>query len=244
VLGIEIKLMLLDRGLYSVRVIRDLIAAELPFIIPAVKRGKKPTTPGGPTGAYALAVAKQGRWTSYTLKSAQDSQVDFDLAVVCHNTRGKRGANQREALLYASWGVQRRSLSWVRATYRGRFGIEASYRQVHQARIRTRTRNPALRLLFVAIALILHNIWVWLHAEVLAEPRRGGLRSRPASLRLDRLLMWLVIEIAKHYRFLRNVAVYRDIYERGAGLWHHFQLLRLRDLLSDCCSERRPSLGR
>jgi hypothetical protein len=49
-LGIRIKLVLLDRGFYSVRVMRDLITCELPFIMPAVKRGKKPTTPGGPTG--------------------------------------------------------------------------------------------------------------------------------------------------------------------------------------------------
>lgn len=49
-LGIRIKLLLLDRGFYTVRVIRDLITAELPFIMPAVKRGKKPSTAGGPTG--------------------------------------------------------------------------------------------------------------------------------------------------------------------------------------------------
>ena len=49
-LGIRLKLLLLDRGFYSVRVIHDLITCEVPFIRPAVKRGKKPTTPGGPTG--------------------------------------------------------------------------------------------------------------------------------------------------------------------------------------------------
>jgi hypothetical protein len=49
-LGIGIKLLLLDRGFYSVRLIQDLITAELPFIMPAVKRGKKPTTAGGPPG--------------------------------------------------------------------------------------------------------------------------------------------------------------------------------------------------
>jgi putative transposase len=41
-LGIRIKLVLLDRGFDSVRVIRDLITAELPFIMPALKRGKSP----------------------------------------------------------------------------------------------------------------------------------------------------------------------------------------------------------
>ena len=49
-LGIRMKLLLLDRGFYSVRVIQDLITCELPFIMPAVKRGKKPTTPGDPLG--------------------------------------------------------------------------------------------------------------------------------------------------------------------------------------------------
>jgi NADPH-dependent ferric siderophore reductase len=92
----------LGRGFYSVQVIHDLITCELPFIMPVVKRGNKPTTPGGPTGTYALAAEKQGRWTTYTLRSPQEGQVEFDLAVVCHNTRGQRGHHQREALLYAT----------------------------------------------------------------------------------------------------------------------------------------------
>jgi hypothetical protein len=199
-LGIRIQLLLLDRGFYSVRVIQDLITCELPFIMPAIKRGKKPTTPGGPTGTYTLAAKKQSQWTSYTLRSAQEGHVDFDLAVVCHNTRGQRSRHQREALLYATWGVTHRPLSWIRATYRSRFGIESSYRQVHQARIRTSSRNPVLRLVFVAIALVLRNVWVWLHAEVIAEPQRGARQFRPQSLRFARVLLWLLMEVAHPYR--------------------------------------------
>ena len=214
-LGIRMKLLLLDRGFYSVRVIQDLITAELPFIMPAVKRGKKPTTPGGPTGTYAPAAEKQSQWTPYTLKSPQEGHVDFDLAVVCHNTRGHRGRHQRETLLYATWGVTHRPMSWIRATYRGRFGIESSYRQVHQARIRTSSRNPVLRLVFIGVALTLRNVWVWLHAEVMAVPRRGAQQLRPQSLRFARLLLWLMMEVAHHYRLLRNVPVYRDLYERA-----------------------------
>jgi putative transposase len=214
-LGSRIKLLLLDRGFYRVRVMRELITGELPFIMPAVKRGKKPTAPGGPTGTYALATEKKGRWTSYTLNSPQEGHVDFDLAVVCHNTRGQRGRYQREALLYATWGVTHRPLGWIRATYRGRFGIESSYRQVHQARIRTSSRNPVLRLLFVGVALILRNIWVWLHAEVIAEPQRGALHLCPESMRFARLLLWLLMEVATHYRLLRKVPVSRDLYDRA-----------------------------
>ena len=214
-LGIRIKRLLLDRGFYSVRGIQDLRTGAWPFIMPAVKRGKKSTTAGGPTGTYALAAKKQSHWTTYTLQSAKESQVAFDLAVVCHNTRGHRGRHQREALLYATWGVTHRPLSWIRATYRSRFGIESSYRQSHQARIRTSSRNPALRLLFMGVALVLRNIWVWLQAEVVAQPQRGARPLRPQSLRLARLLMWLLMEVARHYRLLRQICVYHDLYKKA-----------------------------
>ena len=74
-LGMRMKLLLLDRGFDSVRVIQDLIACEWPCIMPAVKRGKKPTTAGGPpapmpwlpsnkaTGApLPCRVRKQATW--------------------------------------------------------------------------------------------------------------------------------------------------------------------------------------
>ena len=133
------------------------------------------------------------------MKSAHNGHVNCDLAVVCHNTRGHRGRHQREALLYATWGVTHRPLSWIRATYRGRFGIESSYRQSHQARIRTSSRKPALRLLFMGVALVLRNVWVWLHAEVIAQPQRGARQLRLQSMRFVRLLLWLLMEVAKHH---------------------------------------------
>jgi len=80
----------------------------------------------------------------------------------------------------------------VRATYRLRFGIESSYRQLNQARIRTCTRDPLVRLLFVGIALILRNVWVWLHLLVLSTPQRGGRQLRLDKLRFRTLLLWLV----------------------------------------------------
>jgi putative transposase len=214
-LGIRIKLLLLDRGFYSVRVVQDLITGEWPFIMPAVKRGKKPPTAGGPTGTYALAAEKHSHWTSYTLKSPKEGQGAFDLAVICHNTRGQRGRHQREALLYTTWGLKHRPLNWIRATYRRRFGIESSYRQLHQARICTSSRKPALRLLFMGVALVLRNVWVWLHAEVMAQPRCGARQLRPQSMRFARLLMWLLMEVARHYHLLRKIRVYHDLYERA-----------------------------
>jgi putative transposase len=79
----------------------------------------------------------------------------------------------------------------MKETYRSRFGIETSYRQLNQARIRTCTRNPLLRLLYVAVALILRNVWVWLHWELLAERRRGRRRIDLGALSFRQMLLWL-----------------------------------------------------
>ena len=65
-------------------------------------------------------------------------------------------------------------------------------RQMNQARGRTTTRRPELRLLYVGLALLLRNEWVWLHFEVLSSPRRGGRAIRLERLRLGELLHWLI----------------------------------------------------
>src|SRR6478752_2606703 len=83
------------------------------------------------------------------------------------------------------------SSRWVRETYRKRFAIETSYRQTHQARARTSTRNPLVRLLLVGVALILRNVWVWLHYMVLSTPRRGNRRLNLDRLPLRQMLLWL-----------------------------------------------------
>ncbi len=43
--------------------------------------------------------------------------------------------------------------SQVHRHYRDRFGIETSYRLKNQARICSTTKNPVLRLLYIALAL-------------------------------------------------------------------------------------------
>ena len=65
------------------------------------------------------------------------------------------------------------------------------YRQLGEACIKTTTRHPTLRLLFVDIALLLRNVWVWVHWVYLATSRRGGRKLNLHRLRFKTLLMWL-----------------------------------------------------
>jgi len=114
------------------------------------------------------------------------------IRVHCRNYDGQWGRHGRQTLIYAYWKMRPTNTRWVRETYRKRFAIETSYRQMHQCRARTCTRNPLVRLLLVGIALVLRNVWVWLHYAVLSTPRRGGRRLELDKLTLETMLLWLL----------------------------------------------------
>lgn len=212
-MGIKISLLLLDRGFYSVKVIRYLSRRKQAFIMPAIKRGKKAEQEGGPTGTYQLAALKRSGWYRYTLTSQTDGQVTFDVAVVCRNFNGRMKKRGRETLQNVTYRLRHHSLEWIKQTYRLRFGIESSYRQLNQAKIKTTTRNPVLRLLFFAVALILRNIWVWLHAFVIASPRQGARIHFESQLLFQRLMLWLLLEVANQYGLICEIIASHDIYE-------------------------------
>lgn len=189
--GIRPKLLLLDRGFYSVEVISYLKRAQVPFLMPAVARGRKPAAGKPPTGIRAFKLRKRGGWGQHTLCSGK-KRTTVQIAVYAGNYCGKWQRHGRYAWVYAYWGFKPASTRWVADTYRTRFGIETSYRQLNQGRIKTATRNPLQRYLYVAIALILRNVWVWLHWEVLSTPRRGRRRLNQQRLTFEGLLVFLV----------------------------------------------------
>jgi putative transposase len=185
--GVIPRLVLLDRGFSNAGVVRYLQAARQPFLTPQAVHGKAPKD-GRLTGLRAIRASHPTGWTTYSWTPHGQRRVSIDLCVVRRRRRDRR---RHRAFLYAAWGV-RMTPATVYRTYRRRFGIETSYRQMNQARIRTTTRRPALRLLFVGVALLLRNLWAWLHWVALAARRRGGRQVRLDRLRFRTLLVWLV----------------------------------------------------
>ena len=189
--GVRPRYLLLDRGFYQVGVIRYLQAARYPFLMPAPAKGRKADHPQGPSGTRVFHLWKRGGWSRYTLTGKGGRKATASICVKCRNRRGERKKRGQQALVYAFWGLSPPSGQWVYETYRLRFGIEATYRQLREARVRTCTRDPSLRLLYVGIALILRNVWVWLHYAVLSKPRRGGRRIDLNQLPFRVMLSWL-----------------------------------------------------
>jgi putative transposase len=215
--GVKPRLLLLDRGFYSVDVIRYLQTARYPFLMPVVIRGRKAEHPRGLSGTRVFAAMKRSGWFKYTVTSGTKRRATVSICVSCRNYRGQWKRHGRRALVYACWGVPGRSCAWLRETYRARFGIESSYRQMNQARGRTSTRRPELRLLYVGIALVLRNEWVWLHFEVLSTPRRGGRLLRLGRLRLRAMLHWLIQVIEEAFGTIGETQTERKLCSELTG---------------------------
>jgi putative transposase len=190
-IGVKLRYLLLDRGFYSVEVVRYLQAARYPFLMPVARRGRKPRNPEESQSVWRFFAWKRSGWSQHQWRNKQGRLATVGICVV-HGSFAKRGKRRRpQTLVYAYWGFRPRSCEWVRETYRLRFAIETTYRQMNQARIRTCTRDPLLRLLFVGMALILRNVWVWLHLTCLAVRQRGRVSLHLERLRFRRLLLWL-----------------------------------------------------
>jgi hypothetical protein len=192
VLGLKIKVLLMDRAFFNVPVTSYLKDERLPFLMPVMFRGRPSKKRKPRTGLRWIERQGAGRYP-HTLKN-RNQQVKITVVVAFRSyKKGKRRIKQK--LLFGAWRVGG-DPQYIRSLYRTRFGIEASYRQLRQARIYTCTRKPHLRLVFIGIALLLRNLWVWIHAEQLGERRDHHREVRLEQLRFKRMLQWLVQTVA------------------------------------------------
>jgi len=191
---VKIKYLLLDKGFYSVSVMTYLKRAKQGFIVPVALRGRKKSDPKAPpTGMRALLKKKNGYYRRKIEGKEKKKKVTTEVTICVASkdyVEEKTGKNRRKKLLFAVWKV-RRSPREIREIYRKRFGIETSYRQMNEARIKTCARDPRLRLLFVGIALVLRNVWVWIHFRF----AKGKYGEEPQLflqlLRFKEMLLWI-----------------------------------------------------
>ena len=115
------------------------------------------------------------------------------------------GEERTRAYAFGGWRVGR-ALATARAAaarqargwYRRRFGIETSYRQLHECLGRTTRKDVAYRLLLAGLALLLRQVWVWLTWQ-LAHARGARPKDWLEELPLRRLLDWLADALQHKY---------------------------------------------
>jgi putative transposase len=196
-LGVGIQRLYLDREFASVAILHWLAGQPFTSIVAVPQRG---------AALKAFLRGRKSLRTSYTMASPEDGELTFPLWIAVRYAGGRRGQHGCEYLTFAVVGQVHCELTvrQVAQEYRERFGIESSYRLMHQGLARTSSRDPGLRLLLVTIGLLLTNLWVWLKATLVAHTPRAERAAARAWLeqefRLDRFRDLLIEAIRARYQ--------------------------------------------
>ncbi|MEO2047831.1 MAG: ISH3 family transposase [Pirellulales bacterium] len=214
--GVKVRFLLLDKGFFSVEVISYLKRAGHGFIIPAMVRGRKPKGRKKATGLRSIQKKKNGyyRHTLHGKIDGKDRSAKVTICVASKQYKHKKtGQRKTKKLMYVISKV-RQTPKEIREIYRTRFGIETSYRQMNEARIKTCTRDPALRLLFVGIALVLRNVWVWLHFQLAKDKSSDEPKLFLKLLRFREMLLWIGQVVGRMLGADQIQGIDRDTYQR------------------------------
>jgi DDE family transposase len=204
-IGLQVSYLLLDKDFYSAEVIALLQKRHVPFLMPAKKRGKKPGCgnqhlfqPDCPVGWHPYTWTTALRRMDFQSKKRRERGQLTVTVQMCVARREKGG--KAETLVYATAGLGKAwSPAQVVAAYRRRFGIEAKYRQLGQCLARTSSRCERLRLLLVGMALLLCNLWSYLHSEVFGTGPAGKRQLHRQVARLTSLIAAVAAVIAEQF---------------------------------------------
>ena len=135
-LPFDIACILADRGFEVEAAIRS-FQETAPTIVSVVRRGER------------LAKALKTNisyWSEYTMYEGSERELRFPLAVCVSYQQGKRGKNGLLVRAYAAYDQADRTPKQVEVLYRKRSAIETSFRTFREARAKTTTRDPTVRL--------------------------------------------------------------------------------------------------
>lgn len=182
-IGMRIRRAYLDKGFCGEEVFNLLRRRRIPYLIPIPRKGKS-------GGIRSLFVGRRSYRTVYTFNAGKDNAYTTDVILICRYSKGRYGRNGIEWFPYAAYGVDHIPNQQIFDLYRRRFGLETGYRQMHQARARTTSRNPALRLVLVGLALLVYNVYIRFR-RVWRTTRAYGQRTRSIWLSLKRMTLML-----------------------------------------------------
>lgn len=193
-LGFHATGLYLDKGFCNGEVIQYLQQQRQATIIACPIRGKT-------GGTKALCQGRSSYRTPYTFTDGTTA----DLVMVATLPKRRGGKRARKWLAYVVIGLDDWSPNKVKRSYRRRFGIECSYRQMRRLRIISTSRNPALRFFVLAFALLLTTIWAQLRWLFCRVKGRGRPRIDETILRLHRFAHMLMRTIETIYGTVMSI---------------------------------------
>jgi putative transposase len=186
-LKVRLNVRYLDRGFCAGPVIAYLKEVKQRAILACTIRGKA-------GGTHQLCRGRRSYPTRYTFTDG----TAVEMAVVATLVPNKEKKRRRKWLLFVVIGIDWEPQTIYRR-YRFRFGIESSYRILRRVRVKTTSRNPALRFFLLGFALLLVNLWAFLRWFVARIPGRGPYRLAPTLFQFQAFSSMLRRAVEQRY---------------------------------------------
>jgi len=199
-LRLRIKRLYLDRGFDTNGVVALLKGQAFPSIIALSIRGKT-------GGTRALCVGRKSYQTTYERQSRIYDDESFTVWIVCKYSKGRYRRKRIGYFAYSIIGDLTMPPHQIYEEYRKRFGIESTYRLMNTVRPRTSSRSVALRLFFVALALLLLNLWAAVKWAFLYKRQPGPRQVVHHLLPLARWRLWLWEVIKQRLGFALEISL-------------------------------------
>lgn len=197
-LGFSAKILYLDKGFASTKIVTYLTSQKQPAIIANPIRGKK-------GGTRALCRGRSSYKTLYTFTDGTQVTLAMKASLVPDRT----GKVRRKWLAFIVILLDC-SVDNIHDEYRRRFGVECSYRLLRRLRATTTSRNPVLRFFLLSVGLILVNAWVFLRWEFARLRARGPRRVDEPRFRLHRFSRFLVRTIETLYGTISTIQTFQS----------------------------------
>jgi hypothetical protein len=154
--GIRIRILLIDRGFYSVDVMRKLDEMGVRYLMPAIKNERV---------KRAIEEHHKGQipnMIKFSIRNALEHQAFFGLMIY-----PKKGAKDTDPIheRYIVFATNMRYREAFRLfltipdEYRKRWGIETGYRVQNQVKAKTTSTNFTVRLVYQILSVIVYNVW-------------------------------------------------------------------------------------
>ncbi len=196
--GLRIGCVYADKEFATIPVMRYLLTETRLAAIIAVPRK------GDEGGVNALCHGPVSYRTTHTFASRPYGELTVPVGVV-RAFKEEHGKRSGTWLVYALIRVAM-PLHRVRETYRRRFGIDTKYRCMEQVRARTTSKNPALRFLLMAVALVLVNVWMALQWTYCRLRGSGPRRIKAGLLTLAQMAFFLNHAVETYYGTVTQIA--------------------------------------
>lgn len=199
VLGFRASVLYLDKGFCTTEVIQYLQESHESSVLACTVRGK-----ADGDGTRTLCKGRKAYRTTHTFSDGTIA----DVAVVPTLKPDKKTKKHRRTwlvyvIIHLDWSAKK-----TQQRYRHRFGIESSYRQLGELRAHTNSRNVALRFFFLALALLLVNIWTYLRCRCTRLIGFGPFRLDVKVFRLPRFVAFLRRAIERAFGTIESIPIY------------------------------------